>query len=291
MSKHPFIDNPEVRKQISNQIKASRNLERGIEKDRNSKLPKFFVKDVSYVEGKGIVIEWATEQTSDQYEISRGAEKYIQLLFGLEKFFGYIKKLPPAYHKILDIGAGETFASSQLQKSNLCSNLELEATVLFPNSKIKKNLGQNKTHITPVETLNRIPDESFGGIISVYAAGYSSNPAVAVDSINRVLAPGGAFKGVFPKFENERHGKTTLRTFGNFLERFKELGYDTAEFDGGYEDYDYYFNNSMVILAIKPTALEKNTLVSAAELIKQDADSLEDQVTLLHKEQNAEQKK
>lgn len=196
------------------------------------------------------------------YEMNRTPEQYAKCLDGYLSSLQYARELNSS-NIVLDIGAGTTNAIAQIAQSEEAYGLEFEATVIRYDSSITDNLGfKNKsgkkiTHVTPVEALRGVRDKSVALALSVYSVTYSSDPTRAVDGIDRVLADGGIFKGVFNPISGL--ARIDIYSFDHipFMERFKILGYDVA-------------NCGEILLAKKPGG---NIGIRAFHLLGSDAAS------------------
>ncbi len=190
----------------------------------------------------------------------RGAAEYIDILLGLQHFFEYVKgnALLGRPNLVVDLGAGNTNAVSQLAKMSYCQGLDFEATGLTPPKNINQYLGASKLHLTTFEALSGFKPESLGGAISVYGEGYATNPERAMEKLNEKLAPGGVFKANFqhPKKVNPY---LTFFTHDRFSKRLELLGYDISVVDSAPQ------HESQILLAIK-----KPSTTSASFLIEQD---------------------
>jgi len=199
----------------------------------------------------------AREREQFAYTVDRTGADYIQELGGVRHLFSYVKTL--GNPKVLDIGAGTTRGVSELAQSALSEGLDFEATVLRNRLGVKENLGEEQTHITSAETLRGIPDLSVACVIAVYSTSYSDAPNLVIESIDRVLVPGGAVKmGGYEKI------------FNQFIHLLQARGYDVDDREK--------WGEFRVLLAIKPGGA---STVTAAELIKADEESFEEQVKLL----------
>lgn len=202
------------------------------------------------------------EQRGSEYRTSRGGFAYVDELDGIQGLFAYIKKLPAK--KVVDVGAGTTTGIAEIAESAMAKGLEFEATVLRVTPEIEKNLGTEHTHVTSVERLRGIQSESIACVVSVYSVAYSAASEIAVRSIDRVLVPGGVFKGVFGTlFSRSRYG---LADDAHFRGAFQDLGYDVAIRKR---------EESTVLLAIKPGGMIQTL---AKDLLKSDSASCNEQL-------------
>lgn len=193
------------------------------------------------------------------YETGRDGIQYVRELQGVQSLFQYVKALNSS-DRILDIGAGGTRGIRDLAKSPLGEGLSFEATVLTAPEVSEWTLEKDKIHITSAELLKGIEDESVGGALGALSVAYSEVPAFAVRGINRVLVPGGVFKGSFPS-ENGVHS-AGLKRFHTFQAEFEALGYNTAFLEN---------INGDVFLAIKPGG--PNSEIDATTLLQMDSKS------------------
>lgn len=204
------------------------------------------------------------------YKTERTGGEYIGDLLGVQYLFNYVRTLGTS-NTILDVGSGTTNGIYDLAISSFGEGLQFEATVINRISfLVSLNLGNDRTHTTSVEVLNGIPDTSMGGVLGVSSVGYSDEPSLAVGSINRVLVPGGAFKGTFLKSnisgDQNMYG---LKTYAAFKEAFEALGYDVDTENSIKED---------ILLAIKPGG---TTEVTANELLQKDKETAKSQQIIL----------
>ncbi|MBI2030508.1 methyltransferase domain-containing protein [Candidatus Kaiserbacteria bacterium] len=197
------------------------------------------------------------------YTINRDKEKYLEKLMGYVAFLDYVKTLPS--NIVLDIGAGTTRAISEIAKSKAGAGLDFKATALNRNPDIEKNLGFENVHVTSVETLRGVADQSIGGVTAVFSLPYVVDPALAVKSIDRVLVPGGVVKAWLPSTESNDEKRiikgNTYRSYHEFEAEFKKLGYDC----------EYLERDGLILevfLAIKPGGRPGGP--SAQELVSVD---------------------
>lgn len=197
-----------------------------------------------------------------EYRTGRPGFAYIDELDGIQNLFAYVKKLP--VKKVIDVGAGTTSGIAEISKSTMAEGLDFGATVLRMRPEIEENLGTKRTHVTSVEALRGIPDGSVACVIAVYSIAYSAAPEIAVRSVDRVLVPGGVFKGVFgTKFSRSRYG---LAEDAYFRGQLQDLRYDIAV---------RRRETSNILLAIKPGG---SIPVSAKELLELDTNSARGQL-------------
>ena len=159
----------------------------------------------------------------------RNGRDYISSFEGLQYFFEYIRTF--SHKMVLDIGAGDTKAVSQIAQSSLGKGLKFRATVMTKISKIGQNLGQENTFVASAETLKGIDTGSCGGVISCFSVTYSHSPEMSVGSIDRVLCKNGIFKGVFTA-EDSTIGSFKTKGSDKYIELFKSLGYGTYKIAG-----------------------------------------------------------
>lgn len=203
------------------------------------------------------------------YEMERSPREYAVKLQGLKHLFTYAKTLPSK--TVLDIGSGTTRGIYGISQQAISKGLSFEATTLSRSQThsefartghlslaraVEKNLGWAKTHITSAEVLRGIPNASVGVVLSVFSLPYSKAPALAVQSIDRVLVDGGVFKGHFP-VNNLTH--LSAISYGPFEKEFERLGYSMSI------DINPVTRRA-VLLAIKPGGQE----ISAEYLLEQD---------------------
>ncbi|KKT00813.1 MAG: hypothetical protein UW07_C0004G0008 [Candidatus Nomurabacteria bacterium GW2011_GWF2_43_8] len=177
---------------------------------------------------------------------NRGKYDYIWELHGLKELFAYLRIKKNT--KVLDIGSGTGRAVDEISKSELGKGLEFVKTALINYS------GENsrKIHLTSAEVLRGIPSDSFGAILAVFSVAYSEAPELVAQQIDRVLVPGGVFKGSFNSRNSPEtaFGKVTLKKYGNLRLILQKMGYDTATISD-FSDKYLEFHDS-VLLAIKP---------------------------------------
>jgi SAM-dependent methyltransferase len=200
-----------------------------------------------------IAMRRTRERTGFEYLQNRQGWEYVKTLEGVEHLFDYVRTLPS--NTILDIGAGTTAGIHQLAQSPTGAGLTFEATTLRYRPEIEENLGKERTHITSGETLRGIKDNSVGCIFGVYSVTYSAAPNLVMQSMNRVLVPGGVVKIA-----------TTDSQIWNFYEGLKMMGYDVAD--------NAKWQRALVVLAIKPGTKDA---VRARALLDADAETFEEQ--------------
>ncbi len=196
-----------------------------------------------------------------QYTSDAHIPTYVHRLNGLSGYFDHIRNFE-GEKIVFDIGSGTTRGIAEIAKSEMGRDIDFRATVLRNMKKISgaASLGPGKVFKTSVERLTGIEDGSVSGIISNSGLAYSIEPEITVDSIDRVLRPGGVVKADFEIDDGEKRSDrpyTYRRSYRRFAKRFSELGYDIAfEFRGG-----------VVLLAIKPGS---SSDVTAVELLRSD---------------------
>ena len=116
-------------------------------------------------------------------------------------------------------------------------------------------IGRENRYITSTEVLRGIDDETIGCVLALHSITYSVAPSLAIKSIDRVLIPGGVFKGFFTvKTPTIQNGSPAI----DFINEFKKLGYD-IEVVQLHEDQKH-----VAISAIKPGGLDNK--ITADEL-------------------------
>jgi len=217
----------------------------------------------------------AEEQTKglETYVMDRSGTSYQQLLLGFDETFKYLKKL--GSNVVLDIGAGTTHSAADLKREYAWLGLDFQATTLSlgllsedlqdgmqtrmlqyhptkkgeggeenPKTYADVYIGEKKRHITSAEVLHGIDDNSIACVLSLHSIAYSNAPDLAIGSIDRVLVPGGVFKGFFPikKPYNKVDGSPALE----FIKELIKRGYDVQT------SVALHYRGSVVISAIKP---------------------------------------
>ena len=178
------------------------------------------------------------QEKEKPYGFQTSAENYQKDFGGLRQFLNYVERL--SHPHILDIGAGEATAARELA-AEYSSHLTFEATGLTPPTEPTPF----PFHITTGEDLLGVRTASVGGILSRFSLAYSTNPEMVVDAIDRVLVPGGVFKGVFfnaGDFPPECAENIRLYYDEAFHDTFARQGFDVAH-DG----------DLGIVLAKKPT--------------------------------------
>jgi SAM-dependent methyltransferase len=173
-----------------------------------------------------------TERSANEesYLIHRSGKECLFRLGGLRYFFNYIRTLNT--NKVLDIGVGTGNASSVISKMDISAGLDFEVTALRNLQDLAKNFSKDKIHITEVESLRGIPNESVAGVIGVNSIAYATYPKFAVKRINEVLISGGAVKATFHSIGGgSNHDGAIFKGPEKFAEAFKSLGYDVVYVD------------------------------------------------------------
>lgn len=190
-------DNQEARKKVKQQIRATREYER---------------------KWRGI--------RGMAYDVNRSEGSYMIALKGFSKLFDYLKTRKIT--KVLDIGAGTGRAIDEISKSEEGQGLDFVGTTLAKNPKRESS---QKIHITSAEVLRGIPSNSFGAVLAVFSVGYSDAPKLVAEQIDRILVPGGVFKGAFSpagvggiKYDEN----VMLKSYDRLYFALKEKGYDCA---------------------------------------------------------------
>lgn len=200
------------------------------------------------------------------YQTERTAQDYIYALRGVRNTIPHAKTV--GSNVVLDIGAGSTRASHEFACMPAYKDIDFKATGLTQHPKIDEYIGNENLILTAAEVLRGIPDESVGAALSIFSITYSAVPKYVVESIDRVLVPGGIFKGTFrssrrrlvprkiPGFDilkrmDAKDGKT-------FEQLFSEKGYDS---------YLVCAKDRDILLAVKPAHSMKTT---AKELYRRD---------------------
>lgn len=124
---------------------------------------------------------------------SRDASMYTSHLKGLRAFFTYVGKLPT--RTVLAVGEGTTRAISEIDQTDWVqgNNITIEPTVLSYHPIIRR-FWQKALHVTSVESLRGVKDNSIAGVLGCHSIRYSNYPQEVVDSLRRVLIPGGIGK-------------------------------------------------------------------------------------------------
>lgn len=127
----------------------------------------------------------------------------------------------------LDIGAGTTKGISELSKGPLGEGFSAIATILNKSESVESFLGSERTYVTPVEMLDGIADSLISLATGLNSVAYSKVPDRAVESIDRVLEPGGIYQGTFQDPE-KAHSAVPMNPYDEFKTEFDKRGYDTA---------------------------------------------------------------
>lgn len=211
---------------------------------------------------------------------NRDGVGYLTTLFGIGHLTDYIKTAQAKLgtNRVLDIGAGSTRAIAQLSRTSFMNSLSCEATVLTNVKDIEKNLGKERTHITPVETLEGIADKSVACVLSVNGVAYSVVPSLAIEQIDRILVDGGVIKATF---QNEGHISPLVRmnTHDKFTEELRKRGYEVEITTNEKELVD-------VVVAVK-----KGSTVHAKTLLEEDLRDWQKQIDQFNAELKPEEKK
>lgn len=197
------------------------------------------------------------------YEADRNGVQYLLLLQGVAGAFDLARSLGSS-STILDVGAGTTRGIHDLSRAHFAHDLDFQATVLHPARTVSRHLGMGKTHITPVEYLQGISDNSIAAVLGVGSIAYSVAPDYAMRRVNEVLVPGGIIKSTF----NHTGNAVVLRKHDAFSDELRELGYDIAIAETNSGSWH-------VLLAIKPGGSRQ---VSAQELLAQDQETIDAQL-------------
>ena len=191
------------------------------------------------------------------FETNRSGTEYVYRLGGLKHALHYLKELNDSglgSNLVLDIGAGTGRAIYEVSKMPMSDGFDFEVTALRNDIKLKEKFPKEQIHQTSIETLKGVKDNSVGLVIGVNSVAYSASPRLAVESIDRVLVPGGIFKGTFSvPGTSLNYNESIFKGPEDFIKYFSELGYDVSfiEENKFSTTYQRTFSNS-VILAIKP---------------------------------------
>jgi len=212
-----------------------------------------------------------SEREDQKYECHRSGKEYFYRIGGLKNLFQYLKSLPS--NKVLDVGAGTGNASYRISQMPISDGLDFEITALRNSPELMNNFPKEKTHITEVESLNGIKNESLAGVIGVNSIAYSINPKLVVERIDEVLIKGGVVKATFNKFGvSHDYGGLVFKGPEKFIEVFASLGYDSSFIENKFsaeDDFGVFVNS--IILAIKPG---NPKAPSAKELLDLDFDAI-----------------
>jgi SAM-dependent methyltransferase len=191
----------------------------------------------------------------------RSRKEYFQFLGGLTGTLDYVKRT--SSNLVIDIGAGTTRGVSEIAQSDEGQGLDFRATVMQDDTNIANYLGTDKTILTSVEKLEGIADQSVGLAIGLNSIAYSTEPKKAVESIDRVLIPGGVLKATFQDPERE-HALVPMKPADDIEAALLAKGYDTAKIKNPDQNTAVY-----ILLALK-----KGATVTAEELLHADIQSL-----------------
>lgn len=215
----------------------------------------------------------------ESYSIEKSGKECLYRLGGLKCLFEYLRTLPS--NKILDVGVGAGHGSSVLSKMNISKGLDFEVTALRNIPELQKNFPREKIHITGVETLNGIQNESLAGVIGVNSIGYSDHPALAAKKIDQVLITGGVIKATFYSHEgSEKHHGTSFKGPTAFIGAFNALGYDVSYINDNLSfgtGKHAILSNSLVI-AVKPG---NEHAPRARELLNYDLDIIRSEAIMI----------
>ncbi len=206
-----------------------------------------------------------------RYTVHRTGKECLCMLGGLKFLFDYLRTLPS--NKILDVGVGTGNASSVISQMLISSDLNFEATALRIIPELQKNFPKEKIHITGVETLRGIQDNSLAGIIGVNSIAYSDHPDLAIKRIDQVLVPGGVIKATFAiSGYSENYNGTIFKSSEEFIKALHALNYDVApmKINDLFTSIGMPLSNS-ILIAIKPGNPNAPT---AEELLRSDFDGL-----------------
>jgi SAM-dependent methyltransferase len=217
-----------------------------------------------------------TERGPNPYPLDRSFVNYFFTIGGFSNFFDYARSLPS--NLVLDIGTGNGVAARGIANSPLALDLDIHVTSLQNTPQLQSNIQRDKIHITPVETLRGVKNNSVAAILSMGSLGYVEYPNMAIDRIDQVLIPGGVLKATFPPPDS----KGTVRgmhfkTAEIFLRRLAALGYDVAEqnhsvrMPEGISEIEEF--KMVIILAVKPG---NDKAPSARSLMDADLDITND---------------
>ena len=202
------------------------------------------------------------------YTNTRGGAWYIEDFKGVQHLFDYVRTLPSRI--VVDVGAGVLNGVSDLANSRFGKSLTFEATILARPKNMKNPPDKVRIHRTSVETLRGIKDASVGCIIGDSSIAYSE-PSLAVQSIDRVLVPGGVLKATFAKKGSKSKAvEMGMKESGVFAEKLRALHYVVKE------EPELYGRS--IILAIKPGG---DGAITAEELFRKDASSELTQIDMM----------
>ena len=198
--------------------------------------------------------EGERRKPKSHYEVSRELKDYEGKLHGTKHFFQYVIDHPTLPKKILEIGIGEGrgfLALSQKYKEKL----SFTGTALH---RLPDSVVPDQVRLTSAEMLTGIENASIGGIYGLYSIPYAE-PVLACRRMDKVLAPGGVIKTIFP---HQSWEMIKMKSSEPFEEVWRKMGYDIA-----IEERNFLYDRFMVIIAIKPGG--KKT-VSAKKLLEKD---------------------
>ncbi len=219
------------------------------------------------------------KDATETYKTHRSGKECLYRIGGLEHYFEYLKQLKS--NRVLDIGGGSGNASSVISHMPMSADIDYHISVLRSNPELAQYFPKDKIHITGVETLRGIENQSLAGILGVNSIAYAAYPKIAVKRMDEVLVPGGAAKATFHTFGGvKRYRDSVFKGPEKFIEFFSVRGYDVAFQDHNFvavenERDKSYFANS-ILLAIKPGNLKAP---SARDLLASDLKGIEQERT------------
>ncbi len=158
---------------------------------------------------------------------NRDVVDYLDSLNGIYGLLNYLKELGNS--SILDIGAGGKRAITELAKGKLGRDFNFYATILTGDTGSEiSNLAFRKTS---AEALRGIEDSSIGLVLASSSIAYSKAMPLVVESVDRVLIPGGVIKSVF-KESGQSHSRDLRQTSGEAEKLFSLKGYDIFSSNG-----------------------------------------------------------
>lgn len=206
------------------------------------------------------------EETLDLYEYTRDrtARGYYFDLGGLDRFFSEVRALSAQRNErcaLCDMGAGSTRAAQELA-ATFEGSVDVTATTLTHHPDTDKYLGRDKTRLTSLERLSKIPVDSLHGALLVQSFGYAE-PAYAANALFEKMKAGGMVKCSFLD-ENELQRRRGLRsrrgdfarqyaTVSEAAEAFRRAGFVVATEKNIWPSHDQNLFNRDVLLARKPT--------------------------------------
>lgn len=191
------------------------------------------------------------------FETNRSGLEYLYRQGGLQHVFKYLKKFEETGYGsnlVLDVGAGNGRAIGEIMHSPMAAGFNFEVTALYNSPELLERFSKEKIHHTPVETLRGVESNSVALVMGVNSVAYSAHPELAVKSIDRVLVPGGIFKGTFClDGVSVDYEKSTFRDPKEFADGFTKLGYEVSIIPDNkfYNTNKRMFGNA-VLLAVKP---------------------------------------